>query len=44
MAHYHGPLGLPDPVMRRGFEGVGGRAAAGLASALSAVPAPPGTS
>ncbi|MGD0374822.1 MAG: SRPBCC family protein [Streptosporangiaceae bacterium] len=39
-----GPLGLLDPVMRRGFEGVGGRAAAGLASALSAVPAPPGTS
>lgn len=38
-----GPLGLLDPVMRRGFEGVGGRAADGLARALAAVPAP-GTS
>jgi Polyketide cyclase / dehydrase and lipid transport len=38
-----GPLGLLDPAMRRGFEGVGERAAAGLAGALSAGPAPPGT-
>jgi Polyketide cyclase / dehydrase and lipid transport len=35
-----GPLGLLDPVLARGFRGVGDRATAGLARALSAAPAP----
>jgi hypothetical protein len=39
-----GPLGLLDPVMRSGFQTIGEKAAAGLARALSAVPAPPRTS
>ena len=38
-----GPLGLLDPVLRRGFEGVGERATAGLAQALATVPARPAT-
>ena len=39
-----GPLGLLDPVLRRGFGSVGDRATAGLARALAAVPARPATS
>jgi hypothetical protein len=35
-----GPLGLLDPLLARGFRGVGVRATAGLARALSAAPAP----
>ncbi len=38
-----GPLSLLDPVLRRGFEGVGDRATAGLAQALATVPARPAT-
>ena len=36
-----GPLGILDPLMRRGFQTVGGRAAAGLGQALSAAPETP---
>lgn len=39
-----GPLGLLDPVLRRGFDGAGGRATAGLARALATVPSRPGGS
>ena len=36
-----GPLGALDPLMRRGFQTVAGRAAAGLARALSGPPEEP---